>query len=532
MPIVQAKCTNCSANLQIDSGVDAAVCPFCGTPYIVEKAINYYNTTNNINAGVVNLYGTVNRDYQIRGGVLEKYNGESTEIVIPASVTIIGAGAFAGCIGITSVSFPESVTEIGEDAFISCHRLRSLTIPGNVKIIGKGSFRGCSGLTEVVIGDGVQMIMDGAFLMCQALTEITLPASLSYIGSRVFAHCSALRSCTLPEGITHIDRLFEGCTHLSRVVVPESLRSAERRTFEGCVSLKELTGSAGWRVNNRGVLVSFALDGARMIKGMEDFSKCILNSIASRSSTTKVLVTKVLQDDFYCYPLHMHNQSARYPAMGRFGYDPRKTEAIRTEMMNFLYRMGITKATASVQEVPVFYREGNYVTRGGMQPALVVTFMFEEDRLRREADARAEQERQAQVDAERAERSKSAEYERQRGVQQVQGAVSKKNYGVIQWTCSILLWILAGFAFFLFLCAMLPTYDKSNSSNVAFIVFLFLTSTIVGFQAALVNPDTFAAISKKRWAAAFVKGRWEIVLTIPVAWIVIFIICASASLIK
>lgn len=39
MPLVNAKCTNCGANLKVDNTKDAAICEFCGTPYIVERAI-------------------------------------------------------------------------------------------------------------------------------------------------------------------------------------------------------------------------------------------------------------------------------------------------------------------------------------------------------------------------------------------------------------------------------------------------------------------------------------------------------------
>ncbi len=42
MPFVKAMCTNCGGILQVDESKDAAVCPFCSTPYIVEKAINNY----------------------------------------------------------------------------------------------------------------------------------------------------------------------------------------------------------------------------------------------------------------------------------------------------------------------------------------------------------------------------------------------------------------------------------------------------------------------------------------------------------
>ena len=51
MPIVQAKCTNCGGNLEVDNQQEAAVCPYCGTPYIVEKAISNYYTQVHLNSG-------------------------------------------------------------------------------------------------------------------------------------------------------------------------------------------------------------------------------------------------------------------------------------------------------------------------------------------------------------------------------------------------------------------------------------------------------------------------------------------------
>ena len=50
MPLIAAKCTNCGGILEVDSSKDAAICPFCNTPYVVEKAINIYQITNNVNA--------------------------------------------------------------------------------------------------------------------------------------------------------------------------------------------------------------------------------------------------------------------------------------------------------------------------------------------------------------------------------------------------------------------------------------------------------------------------------------------------
>lgn len=59
MPLVNAKCTNCGGTLTVDASKDAAICDFCGSPFIVEKAIQNYNyhITNNITAQNVIIAG-------------------------------------------------------------------------------------------------------------------------------------------------------------------------------------------------------------------------------------------------------------------------------------------------------------------------------------------------------------------------------------------------------------------------------------------------------------------------------------------
>ena len=48
MPLVNAKCPNCGATLKTDDSKDAAICEFCNSAFIVERAINNFNTTINI----------------------------------------------------------------------------------------------------------------------------------------------------------------------------------------------------------------------------------------------------------------------------------------------------------------------------------------------------------------------------------------------------------------------------------------------------------------------------------------------------
>ncbi len=68
MGLVPAKCTQCGGDIEVDSTKEAAICMFCGTAFITEKAINKYNsyTTNNINinssGNIVNIIDIDDKD--------------------------------------------------------------------------------------------------------------------------------------------------------------------------------------------------------------------------------------------------------------------------------------------------------------------------------------------------------------------------------------------------------------------------------------------------------------------------------------
>lgn len=69
MPVIQAKCENCQGNLEIDSSRKSAFCPYCGTPYLVEDAVNHYhNHVEHLHAGVVNMVDERSSEMRLRAG--------------------------------------------------------------------------------------------------------------------------------------------------------------------------------------------------------------------------------------------------------------------------------------------------------------------------------------------------------------------------------------------------------------------------------------------------------------------------------
>lgn len=97
---------------------------------------------------------------------------EINELIIPNSVTSIGAYAFYGFSALTSITIPNSVTLINTGAFSNCSGLTSVTFPNSVGYIGQSAFQNCSGLTSITMGSGVKVIVTSAFANCPELTDV------------------------------------------------------------------------------------------------------------------------------------------------------------------------------------------------------------------------------------------------------------------------------------------------------------------------------------------------------------------------
>ena len=71
MPLVQARCTSCGGTLQVDDAKVSAICPYCGTSYIVQEAINNYvtyQTTNIAHADVVHVQDDHSAQARLKAG--------------------------------------------------------------------------------------------------------------------------------------------------------------------------------------------------------------------------------------------------------------------------------------------------------------------------------------------------------------------------------------------------------------------------------------------------------------------------------
>ena len=220
--------------------------------------------------------------YSLESKKLYLNNELITDLVIPNSVTSIGRYAFSRCSGLTSVTIPDSVTSIGGGVFYDCSSLTSITIPDSVTSIGYEAFMYCyklvkvinkstlniekgskangyvgyyalniktSGETDIVnkngylfytdngtnyllgyVGTDTDLVLPGnyngnpyeiykyAFYGCSGLTSVTIPSSVRSIGYYAFCDCSGLTSVTIPDSVTSIgSSAFSGCSGLEEI---------------------------------------------------------------------------------------------------------------------------------------------------------------------------------------------------------------------------------------------------------------------------------------------------------------------------
>lgn len=178
-------------------------------------------------------------------------NDNITKIIIPSSVTEIGANAMGFCTLLKNISvasdnpaycdidgvlFNKDKTKLCQ--YLGARTTKEYVIPETVTTIGEYAFYNSRKLTSVIIPKSVSSIETSAFQYCKKIASFELPEVLESIGNNAFASCEAVKSFVIPNSVTSIGRnALQKCRALQSVTIGSSVNTIGRNAFTNCNSL-------------------------------------------------------------------------------------------------------------------------------------------------------------------------------------------------------------------------------------------------------------------------------------------------------
>lgn len=189
---------------------------------------------NNLSSDIVIRQGTKT----IASGAFEDCT-ELEALMIPDSVTYIGASSFGYCSSLKSIVIPDSVTEIEGQAFFGCSSLENITLPDHAMSIGGSVFERTAYYNDTSKWDSNGVLYIGNHLIDVNENDNTLsqtfiiPANVKTIAGGAFNGCSSLRKIVIPDGVTSISECFWLCSNLT-IEIPASVTLIKRDAFSMC----------------------------------------------------------------------------------------------------------------------------------------------------------------------------------------------------------------------------------------------------------------------------------------------------------
>lgn len=204
--------------------------------------------------------------FETADGVLKKYNGNASEVVVPENVTELGDYVFSGCRNVTKIILPKGVKKIGEGAFWDCENLKEINLPVGLTELGESTFADCEKMEKIKFCANFHKVELGAYsfqntawlkakkkknpMVCvqgvfidgkACKGEVVIPSSVKYISPFCFSG-SKITGVKVPGSVNKMEGYaFYGCKNLKKVTLPKNLKIIEEGLFLECRNLKKIT---------------------------------------------------------------------------------------------------------------------------------------------------------------------------------------------------------------------------------------------------------------------------------------------------
>jgi hypothetical protein len=206
----------------------------------------------------------ITKAFSLQDHVLVQYRGwYVVDVTIPVhlGITEIADRAFSHT-GISALIMPEGVQKIGKESFSHCYNLTEVHIPASVSSIDWGAFAGGNHLSEIqVAADNPAYTSVDGVLFDKALTTLmqypagkkdevyTIPNTVTHIAPHAFSDCVHLIKVVIPETVTFIgEKAFFYCARLKDLLIPLSVRIIEKNAFQYCLHLTHVILSKRMKV--------------------------------------------------------------------------------------------------------------------------------------------------------------------------------------------------------------------------------------------------------------------------------------------
>ena len=188
-------------------------------------------------------------------------------IFVGDEIYSIGNNAFANCTNLAELSLPDTISTVGSGCFASSNNivLTIRTVDGKIdnevfrgklstistinldnSNIGDYAFADNVNLKNVTISSTSEIatitsVGDHSFEGCTSLSKLVLPATVNNIGSHAFYGCTSLTSINIPNGVTQIKPYtFYNCSSLMSMILPQTVSSIGEYAFYGCADMASI----------------------------------------------------------------------------------------------------------------------------------------------------------------------------------------------------------------------------------------------------------------------------------------------------